>query len=180
MSDHNQFLRWRQHFLAELEEWFGGRDCSFELGGFAEADGPRIHARSRAKPKLLDICISGPAMAGALGGQTAFWEIAHETVHLLDPKIPPPTTYLEEGIATWYQNFKIRPERFEPRQPWREAEALVQPYMENGYLRKIVRQLRVRPSNPVRICDISGELLVQHAPEIPTDVASLLTRQFPL
>ena len=138
MSVQSQFLRWRSHFLAELEEWYGPRDRSFELGNIVEADGPRIQPRSEAEPKLIDICISGPAMAGARGGQTAFWEIAHESVHLLDPRIPTPTTFLEEGIATWYQNFKIRPDRFEPPPPWREAEALIHPYMENGYLRKTI------------------------------------------
>ena len=119
-------------------------------------------------------------MAGACGGQTAYWEIAHECVHLLDPKIPAPTTFLEEGIATWYQNFKIRPARIEPSQPWREAEVLVHPFMENGYLRKTIRPLRLQPEHPVRICDITGELLAQFAPEIPTDVAARLTRPFPI
>ena len=178
MSDQGQFLRWRNNFLAELEEWFGPRDSSFELGRIVEGKGPCIRPRSPAEPKLIDTCISAPAMAGALGGKTAFWEIAHESVHLVDPKIPGPTTFLEEGMATWYQNFKIRPDRFEPDEPWREAEALVFPYMENDYLRMITR--RLRREKRVRICAITSELLAQHAPQIPADVAAKLARPFPL
>lgn len=180
MSNQGKLLRWRNNFLAELEAWFGPRDGSFELGKIVEAKGPCIRSRSTRELRLIDICISGPAMAGALGGKTAYWEIAHESVHLLDPKIPGPTTFLEEGIATWFQNFKIRPDRFKTDEPWREAEALVQPFMENGYLKEIIRRLRLRRENPVRVCAITSELLDQHAPEIPTDIATQLTRAFPI
>ena len=34
----------------------------------------------------------------------AGWDLAHECVHLLDPIMEKYATYLEEGLATWYQD----------------------------------------------------------------------------
>jgi len=55
----------------------------------------------------------------------AHWQLAHECVHLIDPH-KDPTNFLEEGLATWYQNQKA--EGFENSKSYKRAENLVRPY----------------------------------------------------
>ena len=46
----------------------------------------------------------------------AGWDLAHECVHLLDPIMEKYATYLEEGLATWYQDSPQLPSRL-PEHP---------------------------------------------------------------
>ena len=69
-------------------------------------------------PRVWFPCPSPPgiAIALSLGGSLEghVWELAHESVHLLDPWNPSckkegcSTNCLEEGLATWFQNRAVQ------------------------------------------------------------------------
>lgn len=179
LIDQDTLAGWRDEFLAELEGWFGPRDKSYGLGAIVPALPNRLpNIYLDLHFNRIDIRITPRALAGAQGKLLAKWQVAHECVHLIDPNFSPPTNILEEGIATWYQNEKIRPTCFDSRPSYQEAEALVRPHMVNGHLPKIIRRLRLRPLDSVRICEITTELLAQHAPKVPVAAAARLCSRF--
>ena len=93
--------------------------------------------------------------------RVARWQLAHECLHLLDPRLPP-TNVLEEGLATWYQN-KAVPVTFAPCEPYIEAERLVYPLMDE--LPAAIRLLR---KAGYRIGGLTAEQLQEVCPQILT------------
>ena len=174
-------------FISDIERVLGPRNPEFTFGG-VEIDKtpdatPRLwfpnsgipiddlenrsrHIVIRLTPKALE------------AREYARWQLAHECVHLLDPwnkKVDGmPTNLLEEGLATWYQNFKANCELSSDVRSYEEAESLVKPHIEE--LQNAVKKIRLEVG--LRIGEISTETLAKYCPGVDDNVVERLCDRF--
>ncbi len=176
-------------FLNEIETLLGPRDPNYTYVGI-EFDStpnasPRIwfpHVghpdRDESKPaNHIIIRLTETAQSNA---NLAIWQLAHECVHLIDPwniqAEGRPSNYLEEGIATWYQNTIIQniPNNL-PQ--YVEAKSLVEPHMPQ--LASTIKHLRTDQNLRISAIDDPDHLL-KHYPDMnPKDAENLCSR-FPI
>lgn len=178
---------WASLFLAEIEHLFGPRDRSFTILGIDINQTPDeppylwfpdsgispndVERRSRhIVIRLGPNALSNPIRAR--------WQLAHECVHLLDPwnrRVDgQPSNYLEEGLATWYQNSRV-PEAASHEGEYAVAEGLINPTTEA--LAQAVR--RIRLEQRIRIGDMTPDVLLAYCPIISKEVAATLCKRFP-
>lgn len=158
--------------LSDIEHLFGPRDHSFTLVGIdidaAPGAFPRLwypdsgialddpDRRSRhIIIRLTSNVLTDPARAK--------WQLAHECFHLLDPWNEQvdgrPSSWLEEGLAAWYQNNRV------PEAEWHEglyalAEDLVTPFMN-----ELPRAIKlIRREQGLRISAITPDVLREYCP----------------
>ncbi len=172
--------------LSDIECLFGPRDHSFTLVGIdidkTPSASPRLwypdsgiapddpDRRSRhIVVRLASNALADPARAR--------WQLAHECFHLLDPWNEyvdgRSASWLEEGLATWYQNNHV------PDAEWREglyalAENLVTPLMNE--LPKAVKL--IRREKGLRISAITPDVLREYCPEFSEETILNLCRPF--
>ena len=98
-------------YIEELEELFGPCDPthflnSIKTKGDFDFPHPCYHTVAVEGKTPIDIQLSKNVIGDF---ELAKWQLAHECVHLLDPWYSTwgPTNFLEEGIATWFQNYKV-------------------------------------------------------------------------
>ena len=164
-------------FLSDIETKFGPRDTSFTILGIeiVETKGsPHIwFPASRGDHKHVIVRLA----ENTLDCETlARWQLAHECVHLLDPRnndLSGPTSVLEEGIATWYQNCKEGRQFATTDSVYAEAETLVLPLM--GVLPDAIRRIRQKEGIPIG--DIKEGVLRKYCPQVSLDTAQCLTQQ---
>lgn len=151
-------------FLADIEHLFGPRDHAFTLVGI-EIDSmpgacPRLwypdsgiapddpERRSRhVVIRLTSHALTDPVRAR--------WQLAHECFHLVDPWNKQVdgrlANWLEEGLATWFQNSRV-PEAAYHEGQYALAEGFVSPLMDTlAEAVKLIRQecgLRVSEITP--------------------------------
>ena len=97
-------------YRGRLEGMFGQCDQRFVFGSIKESirdDGkPHTHYPNEFDLKgdcQVDIHIGKEAWKDC-NYDRATWQLAHESVHLLDPVKYGEASFLEEGLATWFQN----------------------------------------------------------------------------
>ena len=164
-----QFLKQQaEKYLTDLEELFGPRDPryvfrSIEKSTHPEGD-PQTHFPFGYSENgcVIDIHISPEPYNNEWPDQST-WQIAHECVHLLNPCRMGDANFLEEGLATWFQDelrfhnedVQTYIQRNRPHTPnYAEAKALVKQCMPE--LIAVVHRLR---SHGVRLKDFKSELL---------------------
>ena len=173
-------------FLADLETRFGPRDRSYTLVGLhidkKQGNPPRLwypnsgippsDPESRSKHvivKLASNALTDPVRAR--------WQLAHECLHLLDPwnnwVEGRSTNWLEEGLATWYQNMKVPEGEFHEGK-YAKAEELVRLIIEE--LPEAVR--RIRQECSLRVGEIPTDILAKYYPAIGEETARNLCRPF--
>lgn len=133
----NDLESWREECLVKLEELFGPRrrDCALGDIRLSHDNIPRI--RWSPDEKTLDIEIT------ELQGPRSRWDVAHESVHALDPGFRSPMgTVLEEGLATWFQNEMVPECRSETHQSYQAAENLVCYFIEEHDLIEVLKAVR--------------------------------------
>ena len=152
--------------IAALEARFGPRDRRFTPLGVEIVEGRTGGAGGPLRPPCLWFPSNGEGVRRhvvlllgpyALRGRgEAEWQLAHESVHLLDP-VRGGTTVLEEGVAAWFQNSfapRGRPASWADDSPdYAEAEMIVKGC--EG-LFEVVRALR---AEGVRLGEIGAEHL---------------------
>lgn len=160
------------YYLSELERLFGPRDKSFTLVGIdicmTQGSCPHPYYPLTGKNKHVIIRLAPNADTDLI---IARWQLAHECLHLLDPtivKVDGRATYLEEGLATWFQNTFVPEVAFREGQR-AEAEAAILPHIK--VLPDAVRKIR---SGGVRIIDIQSAMLREHCPDISEEAAQWL------
>ena len=190
-NDDNTYLwtlaTWTSDFLGDIENRFGARNPRFSFVGVEIDETPEAtpcnwfpslgipaedlqngsrHIIIRLTPKALE------------AREYAKWQLAHECVHLLDPwnkKVEGmPTNLLEEGLATWYQNFKANCELSSDVRSYEEAESLVKPDIEE--LQNAVKKIRLEVG--LRIGEISTETLAKYCPGVDDNVVERLCDRF--
>ena len=173
-------------FLANIERRFGPRDPSFTLVGidfhrtpnksphlwYPDSGIPPDDAEGRSRHVVVRL---GSAALGEPA--RARWQLAHECFHLLDPwseKVDGrPASWLEEGLAAWYQNHRV------PEAEWHEgsyalAEELVGPLMD--VLPQAVK--RIRKERSLRISEFTPDVLVAYCPGPSEETLLKLCRPF--
>ena len=119
-----------------------------------------------------------------LSPDQSVWQVAHESVHLLDPG-PMGTNFLEEGLATWFQDeFKFHNEevrRYIGKNSghplsYAEAKELVQICMPL-HLCSAVKEIR---ASGMRIPDIEVKTLGSLLPHVSDSTIERLCAPFPV
>lgn len=173
-------------FLADIEQLFGPRDPLFSMvgieidatpgalphlwypdSGIAPDDTDR---RSRhVAIRLTTNSLTDPARAR--------WQLAHECVHLLDPWVERvdgrPVNWLEEGLATWFQNSRV-PEAESHEGRYALAEDLVLPLMD--VLPEAIKL--IRRERRLRISAITPDVLREYCPELNDETLLKLCQPF--
>ncbi len=174
-------------FIAELERLLGPRDPKFTYVGleFDTTPDAKPHIwflktgypghETDIDPTHITIRLTEAAQNDA---NLAIWQLAHECVHLIDPwnteREGRPSNYLEEGLATWYQNTIIQ-DITNTLPQYVEAKSLVEPYMSE--LAGTVKHLRTEHNLHISAID-DRDLLLRHSPEMDTKVAERLCQGF--
>ena len=177
---------WASVFLSELELMFGPRDPSFTFVGididqkpesfpslwYPNSGIPPDDKEGRSRHVIVRLG------SGALTGvDRARWQLAHECLHLLDPWNQrldgKPTNWLEEGLASWYQNYRV-PEAASRQGSYAVAEGLVMPLIES--LPSIVK--RIRKEQNLRIGEITPDALREYHLDTSLDLLKFLCKPF--
>lgn len=152
---------------------FGERDLLYLFLGFEF-----VHDHGRARfvsDTCLSIQLSFRAMTNPM---EAYFELAHECIHLLSPDPHKPATILEEGMATVfaiiYMRDTMKVKALTSRQEaYEEAGALVAMLMKiDPYGIK-----KIREEQPA-IRKIDKTLILKYYPTVPEEVAARLARTF--
>ncbi len=174
-------------FLNEIETLLGPRDPSYTYVGieFDTTKNAKPHIwfphvghpdRDRDKtPKHIIIRLTETAQTNA---NLAIWQLASQCVHLIDPWNTEtegrPTNYLEEGLATWYQNTIIQDIPNNLPQ-YVEAKSLVEHHMPD--LAATIKLLRTKHNLRISAID-DPDLLMNHHSDMDTQAAHNLTLRF--
>ncbi len=173
-------------FIAEIERQLGPRDPNFTYVGleFDTTPNAKPHIwflktghpdhETDQNPTHITIRLTANAQTDA---NLAIWQLAHECVHLIDPwntkRECRQSNYLEEGLATWYQNTIIQNIPLDP--VYEEAKSLVQPHMPQ--LAATIKHLRTEHKARISAID-APDLLLRHCPDMDTKVADRLCQRF--
>ena len=176
-------------FLNEIETLLGPRDPNYTYVGL-EFDStpnatphiwfPHVGHPDRDESKPANHIIIRLTETAQSNANLAIWQLAHECVHLIDPwniqAEGRPSNYLEEGIATWYQNTIIQniPNNL-PQ--YVEAKSLVEPHMPQ--LAQTIKHLRTNHNLRISAID-DPDILLKHYPDIDTKAADRLCQRFDL
>ena len=174
-------------FIAEIERQLGPRDPNFTYVGL------EFDTTPNAKPHISFLNTGYPGHETENGSnhivirltanaQTdanlAIWQLARLCVHLIDPwnieTEGQPTNYLEQGLATWYQNTIIQNITIDHPE-YAKAKSLVEPHMPD--LATTIKHLRT--NHNLRISEIyDPELLLSHCQEMDSNIAKKLVGKF--
>ena len=197
MRNHSEFMEFldqqARRYRRLLEDMFGQCDRRFVFGSIKKSkdNRPRTYFPNESHSNggcVVDIHITEWPWSQCLYGQAA-WQLAHESVHLLDPVADGKATLLEEGLATWFQDEPefhsdvvkefIREERTPDKLgdldlPYQEAKGLVCCCMPQ--LTSVIKEIR---SSGVRIQDITADELAPRLPNVDRKIIEHLCRKFP-
>lgn len=163
------------YLMALAEEWFGPRDSRWFFTGieFSDGDNPSTYYPGN-RPFHVGIQLT---RSGAQNPRQAYFQLAHEVVHLLGPS---PTrdkaNVLEEGMATLFQDHVST------------LAGLGIPVTTPSYVHAMgeVVRLRERSRDAVRairvvhpdLRQVSDSEVIRIVPGLPTDLAASLCRRF--
>ena len=174
-------------FLAEIERQLGLRDPNFTYVGLEFDTTPNAnphisflntgypgHETENGSNHIL-IRLTANAQNNA---NLAIWQLAGQCAHLIDPwnieTEGQPTNYLEEGLATWYQNTIIQNIPLDyPEQA--KAKSLVESHMPN--LATTIKHLRTNHNLRISAID-NPDLLLRHSRDMDTKIAEKLCQRF--
>lgn len=159
--------------LRLAEDRYGQRDHSYTpLGVEFSPNGPQLWFPGNIRHVVIQLsleCRTEPLRA--------YYQLAHETVHLLSPTGGRDTTVLEEGLATYFSEMYML-EHFES--PWHSgmesyssARAHVKALLDLD--EQAIKRLREEQS---KISSITAEEILSRYPEIGDAVATALTQPF--
>jgi hypothetical protein len=164
------------YFLDEAEKRFGPRDDRWFFTGIAFTDrGPNIyHPGGRAYHVGIHLNTSA-----STDTTRAYFQLSHEVVHLLGPnQTQLNATYLEEGMCTAFQIEMAR------------AVGIMETGDLGTYQEAIdlIRRLEAIDGNAIKklrerskdLRQIDAATFVQILPDVPADLATALSRPFPL
>ena len=159
--------------ITDLESWIGPRDSSFTILGVELVDGPpRIWFPGGSK----DIVIQLSAIH-AENPTLAYWQLAHECVHLLSPVVAGDGSTLEEGLATDFAEHYARTRLGLAQVPQEAAYASAQSLVQRaeahqpGFSRSVYATFG-------RLSKLAPSEVVNIAPSVPADVVDGLCAPF--
>ena len=174
-------------FIAEIERQLGPRDPNFTYVGL------EFDTTPDAKPQISFLNTGYPGHETENGSNhivirltadaqsdanLAIWQLARQCVHLIDPwntqAEGQPTNYLEEGLATWYQNTIIQNIPIDHAEQ-AKAKSLVEPHMPD--LATTIKYLRTNHNMRIGAVD-DADILLRHCPDIDSSTAKNLVGKF--
>ena len=165
--------------LSAAEEEFGPRDPSYTVWSVEFSRKNPSVSRRMWGANLITLILSRGVLELAKQGEfrNAYWELAHESVHLLAPPFNKGANVLEEGVACCFQRKYLRKnfafEREQKMPCYASAEAKVQALLDLDD--NIVWKLRqVEPG----FRRITPALILQECPAASEEFAEALTRRF--
>ena len=175
-------------YMHQLETMFGRRDGRFLFRSITRSTDPPdvpyidfpygFHFNGDC---VVNICVSEWPWEHCSPDQGP-WQVAHECVHLLDPGPRGGSNFLEEGLATWFQDEPAyhgdAVQRYIARNPphphhYAEAKELVLLCMPQ--LQEAVRTIR---SSGIRIGDITTDGLAEHLEGVDRATVERLCTRF--
>ena len=203
MCDHSEFIGFldqqARRYRGLLENMFGQCDQRFVFGSIKKSirkdDAPHTNFPNEFHLNggcVVDIHISEWPWQHCYCDQGTWqhcycdqgtWQLAYESVHLLDPVVNGKATFLEEGLATWFQDeptFHIDVvQKYIERgithpQDYTVAKELVCSCMPQ--ITSVVKKIR---SLGVRIQDITAYELAPCLPNVDREIIEHLCRRFP-
>ena len=192
MDEHTEFVKFLEkqalRYREILEGKFGPCDQKFVFGTIKktpyEDDVPHTNFPDKFHTNggcIVDIHISKWPWQHECRDQGT-WQVAHESVHLLDPGPLVTTNNLEEGLATWFQDeskyhideVKRYIERgIQHSHNYLLAKELVRRCIP--HLTSAVKEIRI---SGVRIRDITAQVLAPHLPNVDSRTIEQLCERF--
>ena len=174
-----EFADTLNHMLSLAENEYGPRDQAFTIWNIEfTRKHPSVYGL-RFGAKVVTIILSRSVLALARKGEwrNAYWELAHECVHLLSPPTERGAIVLEEGVACSFQRRYMQEfhgfERPQTMACYASAEAKFQE------LRDLDEDIiwKLRQEEPV-FRHISPALILRHCPAASDELAEALTKPF--
>ena len=165
--------------LSAAEEEFGPRDPSYTVWCVEFSRKNPSVSRRMWGANLITLILSRGVLELAKQGEfrNAYWELAHESVHLLAPPFTKGANILEEGVACCFQKRYMREnfgfERGQKMPCYASAEAKVQELLDLDA--DIIWKLRQAEPGFRRI---TPALILQKCPAASEELAEALTRRF--
>lgn len=192
MCQNGEFLRFLQQQaykdIHSLETMFGPTDPRFVFRTITKATAPSdtpyidfpdgFHLNGGC---VVNICISERPWQRCSRDQGS-WQVAHESVHLLDPGLRGGSNFLEEGLAIWFQNEptfhsdavkRYIEQNTPPAQNYRDADAWVRACMP-----QLIPAVKTIRASGVRIGDMTADELAEHLPGADRDILERLCTTF--
>ncbi|EOV9616226.1 hypothetical protein ACN5LY_000778 [Cronobacter dublinensis] len=158
--------------ISEAEELFGARDTSFSINEaiLYHSKGPQVVVATA----FNNLCIVYLSNGSQKRWDCFMYEMAHESVHLLNPqKIS--ASYLEEGVAVWFSLMMCRKHSYKCDKPtgkYRQAYELLLKISED--VPSVVRVIRAKFPN---LTDLNADDLQATFPSLtPLDARRLVRR----
>ena len=179
-----QALRYREI----LESMFGPCDKRFVFGTIKKSidnDVPHTHFPNRLHTsglRFVDIHISEwPWQHCCLDQGT--WQVAHESVHLLDPGVFGSANFLEEGLATWFQDeieYHIdEVKKYIQRGKNRHSENYcLAKELVSSCLPELISAVKDLRSSGMRIRGITADILADRLPNVDSRTIKQLCKAF--
>lgn len=164
------------NIFTEIEELYGPRDNSFTILGVevANIEQPQIWFPGNNGKVIIQIT---PDCFNNMG--KAIFQIAHEAIHCLNPKVAGTVTVLEEGLATFFSKYYTLKcgYRCEPNmEKYIFAMTCVEKLL--SYDAQII--LKIRRDSRMDLSKISADVLLDICPQIGMSLATILTTNFKL
>ena len=163
----------QQELLSWAEHLYGPRDASFQLyPPQFDDDGPNIRFTPDRRGVYAEL-----APNAQRHWRFAVFQLAHETVHLLDPGLLGTATYLEEGVAVAFSlhvqqrygiNVVTNGELYDRAHA--RVNTLPEGHLETKLIRRAVGRLR----------NATADNLVSLFPDLAPEIASMLACKFPV
>lgn len=161
------------HILRTAENKYGKRDISYTLLGIelTSEDNPQIWFPGNCGNIIIQItenCIYDM--------NRAIFQVAHEIIHCLCPKKLGSSTYLEEGLATYFSMEYLKENGLQmlyPSEKYQLASTLTEQLL--SYDIDIIKNIRHK--EPC-ISEISESMISEYNSQIPSDLIKKLTTNF--
>jgi len=159
--------------LARSEALFGSRDQSYKLyqPQFYE-EGPNLRLTPDQTGVFVELSYNG-----RFYWPTVVYEMAHESVHLLNPGILGTANYLEEGVAVPFSIYVLECFGMRVQRPSMQSYVLALSLVEALPNDPLESAGRIRRELG-RFSNVSADNLVSLFPELDVDVANRLSNKF--
>ena len=174
-KDHTRTLAYQlSKMLHMVEELFGPRDYSYTILGIEFAsDGPQIWYPRNHRHIIVQLNVST-----ATDMPKAYYQMAHETIHLLAPTRLCDVTVFEEGVAcyfaAYYMKYKFNQPNWSPTLPsYRRALEIIAPRLNEDI--RCIRRLR---KNQPSFQKMSKEAVSSEFPKLTSENVDFLMSTF--
>lgn len=157
-----------------VESLFWEKDSTFQFIGISlNEDAPCLYFPNGYEAKKVEIRITSDCKYNLT---KAVFQTSHECVHLLFPNLLGASTYLEEGIATffstWYTKYNYGPIKISDKKYSLAANMAGMLYQSCP---ELIKRLRTTEPNTAKI---TKKMILKHYPTLNETLVNALTTNF--